>query len=160
MEGRLVKGTKAKPRAARPSVHVSIDVPELEAGLRFYGEIFGFVETARPFPTMAILDANNVSVCLHETTAGSKSSSRGSELRRYERHWTPAHLDLHVEDFDAVLDEVRGAIENEFRRDDGGGVARQAYGMSVGASRRPRSTTASASRSSSVSAASPVTPSN
>ena len=113
-----MKRTKTKPGAARPSVHVSIDVPELEAGLRFYGEVFGFVETARPFPTMAILDANNVSVCMHEKAAGSKSSSRGPELRRYERHWTPVHLDLHVEDFDAVLDEVRaqgGAIENEFR---------------------------------------------
>jgi len=26
------------------------------------------------------------------------------EQRRYERHWTPVHLDLHLEDFDAVLD--------------------------------------------------------
>ena len=113
-----MKRTNTKPGAARPSVHVSIDVPELEAGLRFYGEVFGFVETARPFPTMAILDANNVSVCMHAKAADSKSSSRGSELRRYERHWTPVHLDLHVEDFDAVLDKVRaqgGAIENEFR---------------------------------------------
>jgi predicted enzyme related to lactoylglutathione lyase len=114
-----VKRPKAKAAAAgRPSVHASIDVPELEAGLRFYGEVFGFVETARPFPTMAVLDANNLSVCMHEKVSGSNSSSRGSELRRYERHWTPVHLDLHVEDFDAVLDEVRargGAIENEFR---------------------------------------------
>jgi extradiol dioxygenase family protein len=59
-----VSGAKAKP-VARPSVHLSIDVPDLEAGLRFYREVFGFVETARPFPTMAILDANNVSVCMH-----------------------------------------------------------------------------------------------
>jgi len=112
-----VKRTKT-PDAARPSVHVSIDVPALEAGLRFYGAVFGFVETARPFPTMAILDANNVSVCMHEKASGSKSSSGGSEARHYERHWTPVHLDLHVEDFDAVLDKVRaqgGTIENEFR---------------------------------------------
>lgn len=75
-----MKSVKAKS-ATRPSVHVSIDVPELEAGLRFYGEVF-------------------------------------SEGRRYERHWTPVHLDLHVEDFDSVLNKVRaqgGAIENEFR---------------------------------------------
>ena len=112
-----MKSPNAKP-AARPSVHVSIDVPELEAGLRFYGEVFGFVETVRPFQTMAILDANNVSVCMHEKAAGSKSATAGSERRRYERHWTPVHLDLHVEDFDAVLSKVRaqgGAIENEFR---------------------------------------------
>jgi predicted enzyme related to lactoylglutathione lyase len=113
-----VKRTQTKPSAARPSVHFSIDVPELEAGLRFYGEVFGFAETARPFPTMAILDANNVTVCMHEKAAGSKSSSGGSALRHYERHWTPVHLDLHVEDFDAVLAKVRaqgGTIENELR---------------------------------------------
>jgi predicted enzyme related to lactoylglutathione lyase len=112
-----VKSSSTKA-AARPSVHVSIDVPDLEAGLRFYGEVFGFVKAALPFPTMAILDANNVSVCMHEKAAGSKSSSAGSDGRRYERHWTPVHLDLHVEDFDAVLSDVRahgGAIENEFR---------------------------------------------
>lgn len=105
-------------RAARPSVHVSIDVPELEAGLRFYGEVFGFVETARPFPTMAILDANNVTVCMHAKAAGSPSSSAGAERRRYERHWTPVHLDLHVADFDAVLDAIRargGLVEHELR---------------------------------------------
>lgn len=103
---------------ARPSVHISIDVPDLEAGLKFYGEVFGFRETARPFPTMAILDANNVSVCMHEKASGSKSSAAGADLRRYERHWTPIHLDVHVEDFDAVVDKVRalgGTIENVFR---------------------------------------------
>lgn len=105
-------------RSARPSVHVSIDVPDLEAGLRFYGAVFGFVETARPFPTMAILDANNVTVCMHARVAGSKSSTGGAEVRRYERHWTPVHLDLHVTDFDDVVTKVRaegGAVENEFR---------------------------------------------
>lgn len=108
----------ARGNPARPSVHVSIDVPDLEAGLRFYAEVFGFVETVRPFPTMAILDANNVSVCMHQKATGSKPSPVGTELRHYERHWTPVHLDLHVPDFDAVLTKVRsagGAIENEYR---------------------------------------------
>jgi predicted enzyme related to lactoylglutathione lyase len=104
--------------SARASVHVSIDVPNLQRGLGFYGSVFGFVETARPFPTMAILDANNVTVCMHEKSEGTKSSPRGAEVRRYERHWTPVHLDLHVPDLDAVLTKVRaegGTIENEFR---------------------------------------------
>ncbi|MFO0552478.1 MAG: VOC family protein [Polyangiaceae bacterium] len=103
---------------ARTSVHVSIDVPDLAAGLRFYNGVFGFVETSRPFAKMAILDANNVSICMHEKRAGSVSSSGGTDQRRYERHWTPVHLDLHVADFDATLAEVRahgGVIENEFR---------------------------------------------
>jgi predicted enzyme related to lactoylglutathione lyase len=105
------------PRA-RASVHVSIDVPDLEAGLQFYASVFGFAETARPFPTMAILDANNVTVCMHEKAAGSRPSPAGTDVRRYERHWTPVHLDLHVPDFDVALGKVRaqgGTIENEFR---------------------------------------------
>ena len=106
-----------KPRA-RATVNVSIDVPDLAAGLRFYASVFGFAETARPFPTMAILDANNVTVCMHAKPAGSKSSAAGADVRRYERHWTPVHLDLHVREFDAALEKVRaegGTIENEFR---------------------------------------------
>jgi predicted enzyme related to lactoylglutathione lyase len=102
----------------RARVHVSIDVPDLEAGLQFYGSVFGFVATARPFPTMAVLDANNVTMCMHEKAAGTQSSPGGGELRRYERHWTPVHLDVHVSDLDAVLARVRaggGAIESEFR---------------------------------------------
>lgn len=80
----------------RPTVHLSIDVPSLEGGLGFYGRVFGFVETSRPFPTMAILDGNNVSVCMHERATGTKSSPGGPEARRYTRHWTPVHADFHV----------------------------------------------------------------
>ncbi|HEY7373117.1 MAG TPA: VOC family protein [Polyangia bacterium] len=110
-------GGKGKP-SARATVHVSIDVPDLAAGLQFYGSVFGFAETARPFATMAILDANNVTVCMHEKAAGSRPLPAGGDVRRYQRHWTPVHLDLHVGDFDAALGKVRaggGTIENEFR---------------------------------------------
>jgi predicted enzyme related to lactoylglutathione lyase len=103
---------------AKTSVHVSIDVPDLDAGLRFYASAFGFVEVARPFPTMAILDAGNVTVCMHQKAAGTKPSPNGKEVRRYERHWTPVHIDLHVHDFDGALGKVRaegGLIEMEFR---------------------------------------------
>jgi predicted enzyme related to lactoylglutathione lyase len=99
-------------------VHLSIDVPHLADGLRFYERVFGFTETARPFPTMAVLDGNNVTVCMHEKKAETVSSLGGTDRRRYERHWTPVHMDLHVFDFDEVLAKVRaegGAIEQEFR---------------------------------------------
>jgi predicted enzyme related to lactoylglutathione lyase len=103
---------------ARPVVNLSIDVPDLEAGLRFYGRVFGFVETARPFPTMAVLDANNVSVCLHQKAAGTAPAPGSADTRRYERHWTPVHIDFHVEDFDRALADIRaegGLIDTEFR---------------------------------------------
>ena len=102
----------------RPSVHLSIDVPDLDAGLRFYGRVFGFVETARPFPSMAILDAKNLTVCMHAKPAGTPSSEASTDPRRYDRHWTPVHMDLHVRDLDAVIARVRaegGAVERVFR---------------------------------------------
>lgn len=102
----------------RPTVHLSIDVPDLTAGLRFYGAVFGFAETARPFPTMAILDANNVTVCMHQKTAGTAPAPGTGDRRHYERHWTPVHLDLHVSDFDQTLAAIRaagGTIERELR---------------------------------------------
>lgn len=110
--------TVAQTDDARPRVNVSIDVPNLDDGIRFYGRVFGFSETARPFPSMAVLDANNVTVCMHEKAVGTNSSSAGVDQRRYERHWTPVHLDLHVRDIDALLTRVRtegGAVESEFR---------------------------------------------
>ena len=106
------------PATRRPTVHVSIDVPDLAAGLRFYGEVFGFVEVARPFPTMAILDAGNLTVCMHAKAAGTRSAPADGATRRYDRHWTPVHLDLHVDDLDATLARVTahgGAVEQEFR---------------------------------------------
>lgn len=109
---------EAGSAAARPTVHVSIDVPDLEAGLGFYEAVFGFMEVGRPFPTMAILDANNVTVCLHEKPAGTRPSPNATSARHYERHWTPVHVDLHVHDFEEALGRVRaegGLIERELR---------------------------------------------
>ncbi|MBX3273072.1 MAG: VOC family protein [Sandaracinaceae bacterium] len=97
---------------------MSIDVASLDEGVRFYGRVLGLVERARPFPSMAILDAGNVTVCMHEKAAGTPSSPASAEARRYERHWTPVHLDFHVADFEEVLEDVRaegGAVETELR---------------------------------------------
>lgn len=100
------------------STHFSIDVPDLAAGLRFYGTVFGFTEVARPFPTLAVCDAGNATVCLHEKAAGTDPAPGSDDQRRYTRHWTPVHLDLHVHDLDAVLARIRaegGIVEREMR---------------------------------------------
>ena len=67
---------------------------------------------------MAVLDGNNVTICMHEKAAGTESSVAGSPTRCYGRHWTPVHLDFHVDDFDGVLEEIKagqGVIEAEYR---------------------------------------------
>lgn len=93
---------------ATVKTNISIDVPDLEQGLAFYGYVFGWREKVRPFPTMAVVDADNVTICIHGKEAGGKPTP-AEELRRYERHWTPVHLDLHVSDFDGVLDRALAA---------------------------------------------------
>ena len=98
-------------------VHLSIDVPDLDAGVAFYTRVFGFNETARPFPTMAILDANNVTICVHEKKPGSRATPSEHTVRSYERHWTAVHADFHVTDFAGTLqraEEAGAAVEQRF----------------------------------------------
>jgi len=93
---------------ARPTVNLSIDVPDLDAGVAFYRQVFGWQEKVRPFPGMSIVDANNVTVCIHAKAAGSRPTPT-DQTRGYARHWTPVHLDLHVADFDATVARAREA---------------------------------------------------
>ena len=90
---------------SRATVNVSIDVPDLDAGVDFYHRAFGWQERSRPLPHMAVLDGNNVMVCIHAKDEGSKPTPT-DQTRGYSRHWTPVHLDLHVEDFDGTVAKV------------------------------------------------------
>jgi len=85
------------------SISVSIDVPDLAAGIRFYVEAFGFTKLAEPVPGVAVLRAGQTEICLLEKRPGSKPSPDTQDTRRYERHWTPVHLDVHVDDLNAAL---------------------------------------------------------
>lgn len=91
------------------TVNVSIDVPSLDAGLSFYQGVFGFEEVARPFATMAVLNAGNVSMCIHAKAEGTESSPTKGEIRRYARHWTPIHLDFHVERLMPMVEKIKEA---------------------------------------------------
>lgn len=98
-------------------INLSIDVPDLTAGLMFYGRVFGITETARPFPSMAILDGGNVTICMHEKKAGSESSPGSGAQRTYARHWTPVHMDFHVPALTPIVEAIRaasGSVELEF----------------------------------------------
>src|SRR5262245_21091715 len=85
------------------SVSVSIDVPDLAAGVRFYAEAFGFEKVAEPIPGLAVLKAGTAEICILEKNADSSPAPDSGDKRRYERHWTPVHMDIHVDDFNAAL---------------------------------------------------------
>ena len=95
------------------SVTISIDVPNLEEGVRFYSEAFGFSKASEPVSGVAVLRLGTATVCLLEKAAGSSPFPEANDLRRYERHWTPVHLDIHVDDLaEARVRATRaGALE-------------------------------------------------
>jgi predicted enzyme related to lactoylglutathione lyase len=84
-------------------ITVSIDVPTIDEGLGFYGPAFGFEETARPHPGYAVLTSGDVTIGLLQKPAGTSPAPGSSDVRKYERHWTPVHVDFRVEDFEDVL---------------------------------------------------------
>ena len=101
------------------TLSVSIDVPALADGVRFYTDVFGFVKIAAPMPGLAVLRAGDTEICLLEKAAGSAPARGTDERRHYQRHWTPVHVDFHVDDLKATLARAlaAGALQEQFFED-------------------------------------------
>jgi predicted enzyme related to lactoylglutathione lyase len=106
-------------------VSISIDVPNLAEGIAFYCGAFGFSKKSEPVPGVAVLHGLNVELCLLQKAAGSKPAPTTTDQRKFERHWTPVHLDLHVDDLHAALERVEalGAKREQLFEHDGHGSA-------------------------------------
>ena len=105
---------------------VSVDVPDLAEGVRFYTNAFGFSKVSEPIPGIAVLRVGTSELCLLEKAPGSRPSSHTAELRHYERDWTPVHMDLHVDDLKSALARAiaAGAKQEElFANPEHGSVA-------------------------------------
>lgn len=79
---------------------VNIDVPDLAPGEAFYAGLFGLTVTRR-FGDGGV-ELSGLPVKLYLLVNPEGSTGAGSDLRRYSRHWTPVHLDIVVEDVDAM----------------------------------------------------------
>lgn len=90
-------------------VGITIDVPDIAAGLAFYGAVFGFEQVARPIPAYAVLRAGDQTLCLMEKAPGTRPTPAADILRSYDRHWTPVHLDFHVDDLAMTLTAIETA---------------------------------------------------
>lgn len=82
------------------SVLINIDVPDVEAALAFYGPVFGLTVRRRFGNDGVELAGWPSPVFLLRKDAGSVGA--GGNLRSYERHWTPVHLDVVVDDIEAT----------------------------------------------------------
>lgn len=86
---------------------INIDVPDIDRGIAFYTQAFGLAVSRRLGEDAAELSGWPVPVYLLQKEPGSVGA--GSDSRSYERHWTPVHLDIVVDDMDAALSRAREA---------------------------------------------------
>lgn len=91
------------------SASISVDVPNLGEGVRFYVSAFGFSKIAEPVPGVAVLRVGECEITVLEKAAGTVPSIRTQETRHYERHWTPVHLDFHVDNLKSALAKALAA---------------------------------------------------
>jgi predicted enzyme related to lactoylglutathione lyase len=107
-------------------IEVCVDVPELARGVRFYEDAFGFSKASEPYPGVAILKTEGAAITLLEKREGSKPSPHTADVRRYDRHWTPVHVDFHVDDLKAALERAVAAgatKEQVFENPEHGSIA-------------------------------------
>jgi predicted enzyme related to lactoylglutathione lyase len=83
---------------------INIDVDDLEKAIGFYKTAFG-LRVARRFGTGAEMLGGSAPIYLLVKAAGSAASTTTPVLRRYDRHWTPVHLDF-------VVEEIQSAVQN------------------------------------------------
>lgn len=83
------------------TVLINIDVPDAEIGVRFYVAAFGLKIGRRFGSDFVELLGWEAPVYLLTKKAGTVGA--GGDLRRYERHWTPFHLDIVVDDVDDAV---------------------------------------------------------
>jgi predicted enzyme related to lactoylglutathione lyase len=86
---------------------INIDVPDAETATRFYTEAFGLTVGRRFGKDFVELLGWEAPVYLLTKNAGTVGA--GSDVRRYERHWTPLHLDVVVDEVDAAVERAVAA---------------------------------------------------
>jgi predicted enzyme related to lactoylglutathione lyase len=98
------------------TVLINIDVPDLPAAVAFYTAAFGLT-VGRRFGADAVeLTGWPSPVYLLRKDAGIIGA--GGSLRTYDRHWTPVHLDVMVDDIATALTRALNAgaiLEHDIR---------------------------------------------
>jgi predicted enzyme related to lactoylglutathione lyase len=85
---------------------VNIDVDEIDKAVRFYSAAFGLRVGRRFGPFAVEMLGGSVPVYLLVKKAGTAASDATSQLRSYERHWTPTHLDFVVEKIESAVQKA------------------------------------------------------
>jgi catechol 2,3-dioxygenase-like lactoylglutathione lyase family enzyme len=92
-----------------PTLRICIDVDDLDDAVAFYTRALGLTVGRRSGEWAELLGAQ-APVDLLAKPPGTLALPRGTRaLRDYERHWTPVHLDVVVDDVEAAVSRAVGA---------------------------------------------------
>lgn len=101
-----------------PGLLVNIDVPDIDQGVIFYTAALGLRVGRRFGKGFIELLGTDAPIYLLQNKAGTIIGPAGGGIRRYERHWSPVHLDIVVDDLEAAIKravEAGAAQEGETR---------------------------------------------
>lgn len=82
---------------------MNIDVDDLEKGVAFYRAAFGLKVGRRLGAGGVEMLGGPAPLYLLLKATGTASSAAAGQLRRYERHWTPVHLDFVVRELESAV---------------------------------------------------------
>ena len=89
---------------------INIDVDNLDRAIEFYQRACGLRLNRRLFGnTVAEMLGAAAPIVLLAKSPGSQASSNSRQVRDYQRHWTPVHLDFVVDDLDVALESAAAA---------------------------------------------------
>jgi predicted enzyme related to lactoylglutathione lyase len=81
----------------------NIDVDNLEKAIRFYQNSFGLTIGRRFGANGVEMLGSSAPIFLLVKAPGTAPTSAKSDVRSYDRHWTPVHLDFVVEDIESAV---------------------------------------------------------
>ena len=81
----------------------NVDVDDLEKAIHFYEAAFG-LKVGRTFGSSGVeMLGGPTPIYLLFKAAGTSASSAATQVRCYDRHWTPLHLDFVVEEIESAV---------------------------------------------------------
>ena len=86
-----------------PGLLLNIDVPDLAQAERFYTAALGLQVGRRLGDGFLELSGAPVPIYLIENNPGTAIAPGSGAVRHYDRHWSPIHVDVVVDDLDAAI---------------------------------------------------------
>jgi predicted enzyme related to lactoylglutathione lyase len=95
-----------------PGLIVNLDVDDLDKAIAFYTSTFGLTVGRQLGGAGVEILGTTAPLYFLVNSAGTPASPTTTQVRTYERHWTPVHLDFVVEELEPIVEKavLHGAV--------------------------------------------------